>query len=135
MPTFTISLRGVPVGVAEFAPASDLITIAVHPLPGYDAVQPTIRAASAALADAAIGRVADAPRDQALRRGAELGRMLELRDQAGGLVPTDFIDLTEWPNGNPKVAAIIRFREAHAAVPASVRVKPVSDADARSPGT
>ncbi len=135
MSSFTISLRGVPVGVAEFVPVSDLIAVAVHPLPGYDAVRPTVRAASGALADAAIGRVADTPRDEALRRGAELGRLLELRDRAGALVPTDFIDLTEWPNGSPEVAAMIRFREAHAAVPASLRVQPVRGADARSPGT
>ena len=133
--TFTISLRGVPVGVADFAPGPDFIAVAVRPLRGYDAVRATVRAASIALADAAIGGQSGRATDGALRSGVELGRMLELRDDSGVLVPTDFIELTEWPGGSPELAAMIRFRDAQAAVPASIRVAPVRATDARSPGT
>ena len=117
----TITLRGVPIGEAAFDPAGELITVPVHTLPAYGAIRPIVRAASLALADAALGRDGSTPD---LRAGAELGRSLELRDQSGALIAADFVDLTEWPGGNPEVAAIIRLRHAFGPVPAVVDTPP-----------
>ncbi|MGH7720204.1 MAG: hypothetical protein ACREON_15350 [Gemmatimonadaceae bacterium] len=105
----------------------------VHPLVAYAGLRAVVRAVSAALANVALARVGLDVDSAALRRGAELGRALELRDEAGALVPTDFIEITEWPGGDPEVAAMIRFRATPATVPAALHPRPRGDADAESP--
>ena len=130
---YTITLRGVPVCTTDFIPEGEFVTVPVRPAPAYSTIQPLIRAASAALADVALERHPLAPSDREkdpLRRGAELGRVLELRDLSGALVPTDFIELTEWPGGTPEVAAMLRFRDAHAPVVATRKTNPGSATDA-----
>jgi hypothetical protein len=132
---FTITHHGVPIGLIESLPAEERITIGVQPLPGYAPLQELVRAASRALADTALSRPtpASAPVASALRRGAELGRELELRDEAGALVPADYIELTDWPGGEPEIAALIRLRDAHAGAPARVPPRTSGGADAHSP--
>ncbi len=132
---YTITHRGVPVGEVESLPAGELVTLVVKPLPGYESLRTMVRAASAALANVALPSAAPAvPENQeALRRGAEIGRELELRDSSGALVPADFVELTEWPGGDPEVAALARFRDSHAAVRAVVRRPPGSGAGALHP--
>jgi hypothetical protein len=49
------------------------------------------------------------------------------------MVPTDYIELTDWPGGEPAVAAFIRLRDAHAGVPARVPPPPVGGTDAQAP--
>ena len=105
----------------------------MHPLPAYEALRRIVRSASEALADVALANTRGEPESLALHQNAELGRGLELRDATGALVPTDFIELTEWPGGSPEVAATIRFREAHAAIPARVVRPPSRSSDADSP--
>jgi hypothetical protein len=127
---FTVTHNGVPLGVVEVPAQSDRVIVAMVPLPAYSTVRPLVRAASAALADVALAREADA---RALQRGAELGRALELRDLTGTLVPADFIELTDWPGGTPEVAAFIRFRDSHAPVPADLPPDNRRDSDSSPP--
>jgi len=126
---YTITFNGAPVGAADFTPAGEFVTVSVTPLAGFNSISVIVRAASIAFADIALGgrEVSSGPRiASALRRGAELGRALEPRDVSGALVPTDFIELTEWPRGSPEIAAMIRFRHAHATSPAAVQPPPIS---------
>lgn len=127
---YTITHQGVPIGVIELPPHADRITVAVVPLPAYDTLQPIVRRASDALADVALGRAANAT---ALQAAAALGRVLELRDASGALVPVDFIELTEWPGGNVQFAAFVALRDSHAIVPAKVQPRPRRDSDSSAP--
>ena len=129
---FTITHHGVPVGTTEFTLEGERIVVGVRPLPGYATIRPLVRAASVALAEVALGG-AQPVETTALRRGAELGRALELRDEAGALVPVDYVELTEWPGGSPEVAAMLRLRDAHAAVPAFVRPTPQGGSSTDAP--
>ena len=129
---FTITHHGVPVGTTECTLEGERLVVGVRPLPGYAAIRPLVRAASLALAEVALAG-AQPVEIPALRRGAELGRALELRDEAGALVPVDYVELTEWPGGNPEVAAMLRLRDAHAAVPAPVRPTPRGGSSTDSP--
>ena len=114
---YMITHHGVPIGIVELPREGERFTVAVRPLPAYQALSALVRAASIALANVALNQPADA---MALARASSQGRALELRDRAGALVPADFIELTEWPGGTPEVAAFIRLRDAHAPVPALV---------------
>jgi hypothetical protein len=107
--------------------------VAVQPLPAYDSIRNEVRAASVALAGIAVGGPDVRVRRDALRQGAELGRVLELRDATGALVPTDFIELTDWPGGNPEVAAMIRLRVSHARRPAPESRPPNDGSDSNNP--
>ena len=142
MATYTILHRGVPVGQLELAelPAGAggaRVSASVTPLAGYDAIRPLVRAASRAGAALAVG--ADTPglrqfaSAAALERNVALGAALELRDAAGALVPTDSIELTEWPGGRPELAATLGLRGGHAGVPAPHRSPPGEDAGSESP--
>ena len=122
------------------ATSESIIVAPVVPLPAYATLSSTVRAASLALADTTLGLVAptgisSARREATLALGAALGRELELRDAAGALVPADFIDLTEWPGGNPEVAAFIGFRDSHAATPAPVHPRRLGGAGGEKPAT
>jgi len=135
---FTITYQGVPIGRLEFPAAGERVAVAVTPLPAYDAVRSLVREASVALSSVALAGSGEAAGPQlrsqtALRRAAELGRALELRDAAGALVPTDFIDLTDWPGGHPEVAAIVGLRDSHAGVRAVVRPPGIGGTDAIPP--
>jgi hypothetical protein len=121
---------GVPIATLELPLAGDRLTIPVRPLPAYAAIQPFVRRASAALADVALGRPADAV---ALQNAANLGRILEVRNSVGALVAVDFIELTDWPDGSPSVAAFVRLRHAHAPVPAVIPPGPGSDSSGSTP--
>lgn len=132
-----------PVGTVELTRAdtsdAEQIACAVFPLPGYAPIQPVVRAASEALrnllpAGPPADRGTELTAERALGRGAELGRALELRDATGVLVPTDFIELSEWRGGNPEVAALIRFRFSHTGVPARLPTRQTADSDAAAPG-
>jgi len=139
-PLYTITHRGVPIGTIELPVSSERVTVAVSPLPGYEAIQPMVRQASRALS-AVVLDAAGTPglrplaSEAALGRAAELGRALELRDATGALVPTDFIDLTEWPGGTPAVAATIGLRDSHARQPAPAAPPRIADSAAEPPAS
>jgi hypothetical protein len=135
---YTLTHRGVPIGTVELPPTGERVTVAVTPLPGYDALRPLVRLASHALSGVALNAPGDpalppVASTLALERGAELGRALELRDGAGALMPTDFIDLSEWPGGAPEVAAVIGLRDTHARQPAPSPAPRIADSDAEPP--
>lgn len=134
----TITHRGVPVGTVELPPSGERVTVAVTPLAGYAAIRPLVRRASRALAAVVLGAPGAPARrplasETALGRAAGLGRALELRDSAGALVPTDFIDLTDWPGGAPQVAAIISLRDSHARQAAPSPAPRIADSGAEPP--
>ena len=116
MPACTITHRGVPIGSAEIESTDERAAVAVAPLPGYEAIRSIVRAASVALRATTAGSGDQESLSRgALQRGAELGRDLELLDHRGELVPTDFIELGEWPGEEPEVRAWIGFRGVPAA--------------------
>ena len=121
---FTIVHQGVPIGVVELNEPGEYLVVPVVPLPAYEVLRTSVRAASIALADVALSAGTFPEAGSALRRGADLGRALELRDHAGSLVPTDFIELTDWPGGEPEVAAMLRIRGSHAVIGARVPPEP-----------
>lgn len=140
--SFTITHNGVPVGTIELTRAdtsgAEQIVCGLMPLPGYAPIQPIVRAATEALRNLLpVGPPADhrteIAAERALGQGAELGRALELRDPTGLLMPTDFIELSEWQGGTPEVAALIRFRLSHAAIPARLPSRDTSGGDAAAP--
>lgn len=137
-PSYTIKHRGVPVGNIDLPSSRERVAVAVAPLPAYDAIRQLVRSASRALSSVALGASSapDLPpmaSRSALARAAELGRSLELYDAAGALVPTDFIDLTDWPGGNPEIAAIVGLRDSHSRVQARVEPAPSADSGAEPP--
>ena len=107
MPPFTIAHRGVPIGTVDLGLWQLQTAVAVTPLPAYESIRALVRTASQALRAAAGGSQSDVNLQSALHTGGELGRDLELRDSAGNLVPTDFIELTDWPDETPAVRAWI----------------------------
>jgi hypothetical protein len=132
---YTITHRGVPVGIVALPPSGERVVVAVTPLPGYEAIRPLVCRATRALDAVTLGAPAarpDAP-ETALAAAAELGRALELRDGAGALVPADFIDLTDCPGGAPEVAAIISLRDSHARQPAPSPAPRIADSGAEPP--
>ena len=111
MSLFTITHRGVPIGTVELNVAEERAAAAVVTLPAYEAIRPIVVAAADALRAATIGATEGNEVSRgALQQGATLGRDLELIDRNGELVPTDFIELGEWPGEDPRVRAWIGFR-------------------------
>lgn len=123
---FTVTHQGVPLGRAELTP-NGLAVAELAPLPAYESVRGTIRAASefvwrmGVLADqsqpagvtldpAALGRAASLP--------------LELRDQAGAAVSADYINILEYPDPADAPLVVARFGHASASTWASRRVPP-----------
>jgi hypothetical protein len=120
---YTISHQGVPIGSAELT-LGDAITIgAVTPLAAYEAIRPLVRDATAALRAIGFPEPSEdaAPIDDptVLARAAALGRALELRDERGTVVTTDFVELMEQvaPDGSSPIVWV-RSRHAAAALPA-----------------
>jgi hypothetical protein len=135
---FTITHQGVPIGEVELPAGGEWVAVPVSPLPAYESIRPLVRAASVALSRVALAGAGETALPQirsqtTLHRAAELGRALELRDAAGALVPTDFIDLTDWPGGEPAVAAIVGLRDSHAARPAVERPPTLGGSDSVPP--
>jgi len=121
MAAFTITHQGVPIGTIELDEAEHRIAAAVAPLPAYESIRPIVRAASIALRAVAVSAEdADSRSRDALHRGAALGRDLELQSSKGELVPTDFIELVEWPGETPEVRAWVGLRGVPAREPARV---------------
>ena len=127
---YTITHRGVPVATFEVLPGAQgprPVRVPIEPLPGFEAIRPTARAATIALRVllAAVPQKFGELRSRGeLGRAAASGRELELRDEQGALVPVDFIELLESPGEDPPVSALVRRRDAHAGTLAVERLKP-----------
>lgn len=144
---YTVSHKGVPIGEVELDLSAELAAADMVPLAGYEAVRPDVQAVTLAMdvlgfmgpfarplraavaADLAAGV---APRD-ALARGAELGRELELRDPRGAPVAVDWIELMDFAGSPPEIAAWVRVRTAPSAVVASGAPQPRGGADTSRP--
>jgi hypothetical protein len=117
---YTISHHGVPIASAELT-LGDAVTVGiVTPFAAYEAIRPLVQEASAALRvigfpepDDSGGRVED---PTVLARAAALGRALELRDDHGAVVATDFIELME-QSAPDAPSPIVWVRSRHAATP------------------
>jgi len=134
MVPYTITHQGVPIGNVELDPAQTRSAAAVAPLPAYDAIRPIVLAASLALRAAAVSTGdADVVSRSALDRGAALGKDLELRDARGELVPTDFIELAEWPGEDPEVRAWVGIRGVAAGRPAAPAPRTTQGSESASP--
>ena len=126
---FFISHLGVPIGEVDLTTTETAIGELVA-APGYDAIRPTIRAASEALwAVGFLGNSTGNDFDPAAFSRAQ-ALSLELRDDRGAFVPSDFINIVERPAAGDPPVVFVRFRLAGAHV-ASVR-KPTSKEDGGS---
>ena len=118
-----VTHHGVPIGRIEalHLTAGDLAVGELHCLLAYDALRPTIWEASRSLwsvgflaSGVDVTRMSPAPAE-VRERAAELE--LELRDEKGVLVPTDFVNIVERP-----------FVEMPPVVLARLRLAPASEA-------
>jgi hypothetical protein len=139
----TVHHRGVPVGTVILRLGGPLAMGDVEPLPGYAALQPTLRAGGRVEANLgylppeghAVGGVdaaGEAAGRAALARVDALSRELELRDARGALVPTAWVELTDVPGGRG-VWLVAELTIAPAGAPAALHEPPLSDADAAPP--
>jgi hypothetical protein len=117
---FTITHHGVPIGTVELDASADRALGPVATLPAYAVVRALVQAATEALSGvtAGPGDRAAAERGTVFGRAASLGRALEVRDERGESVATDYVELHDRPGAEPEVAAAVGFRGAPAHVPA-----------------
>jgi hypothetical protein len=121
-----VSHHGVPLGRIELLrlTTGDLAVGELECLPAYDALRPTIWEVSRSLWSVGflasgidVTRLAPAP--AAVReRAAELE--LDLRDERGGLVPTDFVNIVERPLVDMPPVVFARLRLASASEKAAI---------------
>ena len=124
--------QGTPVGITSLTTTGTLGVGELTPEPGYAAVRDIIRSASRSLWS--VGFLALADKEPALprvpldvvSRVAELP--LELHDECGTFVPTDFVNIVEREDASFPPAVFVRFRLERAGQPA---VSPVASV----PGT
>ncbi len=113
---------GTPVGRAGLTTIGSLGIGELAPEPGYAALRDVIRAGSRSLW--AVGFLAIADKEPSLRRVpsdvvsrvAELP--LELEDERGTFVPTDFVNIVEREDASLAPAVFVRFRLERAGQPA-----------------
>ena len=128
-----VTHHGVPLGRVEALrlTTTDLAVGELECLSAYDALRPTIREASRSLWSVGflasgmdVTRMAPAP--AAVReRAAELE--LELRDEQGALVPTDFVNIVERPFVEMPPVVFARLRLAPGLEQASVILSEAKD--------
>ena len=132
MRPLVVTHHGVPLGRVEALrlTTGDLAVGELECLPAYEALRPTIWAASRSLwsvgflaSGADVTRISAAP-PEVRERAAELE--LELRDERGALVPTDFVNIVERPFVDMPPVVFARLRLAPASeramvIPSGVR--------------
>ena len=137
MPTlprvYVVQHQGTPIGWASLTTIGSLGVGELVPERGYAALRDVIRAASRSLwsvgflaagdAGASLRRV---PLD-VVSRVAELP--LELHDERGTLVPTDFVNIVEREDASRPPAVFARFRIERATEPAMSPLATVSPGD------
>ena len=130
---FVIAHLGVPIGHVELPPTERAVG-ELTPADSYLAIRETIRAASQVLwANGFLGDGTGIAFDtSSLARAQALS--LELRDERGAFVPTDFINIVERPAPTDAPVVFVQFRMAPSQVP-SVRDAPeMQGGDARRRG-
>jgi len=128
-----VTHHGVPLGRVEALrlTTGDLAVGELECLSAYDALRPTIWEASRSLwsvgfLSSGIDVTRMSPAPAAVReRAAELE--LELRDEKGGLIPSDFVNIVERPFVDMPPVVLARLRLAQAAESATVIPTEVSD--------
>ena len=118
MTRWTITYRGVPVAAVEAASPEQLGTVAVRPLPGFDALRPRLPTVwhDVDTADTASRPAAVAPDD------------LELENEHGAAVPTTRLELVV--TGPESAVAFISLDTAAARVGALIGPRPRGAGDA-----
>lgn len=126
MRRLVVTHHGVPLGRVDelHLTTGDLVVGEVECLSAYDALRPTIWEASRSLWSVGflasgidVTRMSPAPAE-VRERAAELE--LELRDEKGALVPTDFVNIVERPFVAMAPIVLARLRLAPAADRAAV---------------
>jgi hypothetical protein len=141
----TILHQGIPIGVGDLAVDGTFAGGEVNPLPGYKAIQPTVRQAWRAMSNlgylppgpgaaGGVNTAGDAAGREAFERAAVVSRALELRDARGALIPTEWVELTDGGEGSD-VSLMAEISIAAAAAPARPRPHPRGDADSSAPAT
>jgi hypothetical protein len=127
--TYEVTHSGVPIGRVSLT-IGELGVGDLEPTSHYSAVRDLIRAASCSLWSVGFlsrGLVPDRQPTpiEIVTRVAELD--LELRDDRGGLVPTDFVNIVEHEDASRPPAVFVRFRLERAGRAAVVQPGPSSD--------
>lgn len=114
--------QGIPVGITSLTTIGTLGVGELAPEPGYATIRDVIRTASRSLW--AVGFLARSKKEPPLdrvpldivSRAAELP--LELHDERGTFVPTDFVNIVEREDASLPSAVFVRFRLESAGQPA-----------------
>jgi hypothetical protein len=129
---FVIVRNDVPVGRTRLT-AAELAVGELTAEPGYAAIRDLIRRASQSLWS--VGFLSSPSSDpitrppfDVLARVIDLG--LELLDENGTFVPTDFVNIVERPAPDVAPVVFVHFRLAHATRGAEVVTPPVGGSDA-----
>ena len=128
---FVVVRDDVPIGRTRLT-TSELAVGELRPEPGYTAIRDLIRRASQSLWS--VGFLASPSSDPFVRppfdvlaRVIDLG--LELRDENGAFVPTDFVNIVERPDPDVAPVVFVRFRLAQAPRAAVMLTSPVGGSD------
>jgi hypothetical protein len=120
----SIAHKGVTVGGAD-VPAGEFIVADFEPAQAYSSIRPIVREGSESLwamgfshPEGTGSRISL----EALTRAAALH--YDLMDPEGRLIPTDFINIIEWPSVEARPVAVIRLRHAHSGVASVVTAPP-----------
>ena len=129
---FTVVQDGVPIGTSELVP-SELAAGVLEPLAAYETIRSRVRSATETLRS--LGMLTPPlhePVDPAaLARAAVL--VFELRDPAGALAPTDWVNVFEYTGLAPEYAVLARFRGAFAGTTATMALGQRGDEASSSP--
>ena len=127
---YTIVADGIPVGVVDL-PARAVAAARVHPLPGYQTIEPTVRLATEAILHLGLFGIA-APRVSSnsaeaiheRRAFAHAARLrLELVTEGGRQTPTTFLNLLQAP-ADGGVIAVANFMTTSSPVGAVIDAQP-----------
>jgi hypothetical protein len=130
-PEVIVTHKGVPVGRTRLT-NGELAVGELRASSGYDAIHSIVRPASASLWAAVMAQSAGPAspgRLDAIARAAALE--LELRDEAGALLHTDFVNVIERPLEMQPPLVVARFRLAPAPKPAVIEPAPLASPSER----
>jgi hypothetical protein len=113
---YRIAHRGVPIGEADLDLEADPAVGHVATLPAYDSLRERVRIATRVLQASIAG--SSTSDEDVLKSAVALGRELELRDQQGELIPTDFVELADWETDPLGVTVWVRLRQTTGGKPA-----------------
>ena len=110
---YSITHHGVPIGTVDLKVDGGRADGVVSILPAYAAIRALVQRATKAVADVRNhSRTARANRREQFREAAELTRELELVDDTGHRVDTDYIVLHDESDDDPPVLTAIGVRDS-----------------------